>query len=412
MSASTNRFARVPTLLLALCLIAQAGVARAQDTVAVMAQRLTDARTPVTTKTQICERLMEMGPAAAPATGALATLLQSPDPNLRDYAVTTLSRIGPGAKDALPALTAMSRNDPSPDLRGLAQSAIRKIGGGVAGGGTPPAPTAPARPQAPQPAPFAPGRPSPPPGALAATRVAPRPALVEHNGQHFAWASPADWRGQDTMAGVDLASADGTMRVQSALLMRTPGRTTPRDFLMRAVAIGAADVRVIAVRDLPAVMSGYRIPWESQEYDLTYVVQGRTLKATWVVGVVNVMGMSYDAFVSGYDAPVTTFDQAALFLAVIARSIRATGPVGGEVMLPRNHPLDNSALIESWRQKGLSQDRISQAQREGTMGYERMYDPQVGRYYNMPFETYDGTVGGYRNPARPNEILVKPKAGY
>jgi hypothetical protein len=242
--------------------------------------------------------------------------------------------------------------------------------------------------------------------------VSARPALVEHNGQYFAWAAPADWRGQDALAGVDLSSADGAMRVQSALLMRTQGSTTPRDFLMRALAMGATDVRVLAVRDLPAVMSGYRIPWESQEYDLTYVVRGRTVKATWVVGVVNVMGMSYDAFVAGYDAPVNTFDQAALFLAAIARTIHPTGPVGGHVMLPQNHPLDNSALIESWRQKGVSEGRISQARREGTMGYERMWDPQTNHYYNMPFETYDGTVGGYRNPARPDEILVKPKAGY
>ncbi len=239
-----------------------------------------------------------------------------------------------------------------------------------------------------------------------------RPVLVEHHGQYFAWAAPADWRGQDALAGVDLASPDGSMRVQSALLMRTPGRTTPRDFLMRALSLGAVDIRVLAVRNLPALMSGYRIPWESQEYELTYAVRGRALKASWVVGVVNVMGMSYDAFVAGYDAPVNTFDQSALYLAAITRSIRATGPVGGHVNLPQNHPLDNSALSESWRQKGLSEDRISQARREGTMGYERMWDPELDRYYNMPLETYDGTVGGYRNPARPSELLVKPKAGY
>jgi hypothetical protein len=104
-------------------------------------------------------------------------------------------------------------------------------------------------------------------------------------------------------------------------------------------------VRVPAV--LPAIMSGYRIPWQSQEYDVTYQARGRALRATWVVGVVNVMGVSYDAYVMSYEAPPNTFDQSARHLAAIAHTIRATGP-----------------------------------------------------------------VGGYRNPARPNEILVKPKAGY
>ncbi|MDQ2977396.1 MAG: hypothetical protein M3R69_18540 [Acidobacteriota bacterium] len=56
-------------------------------------------------------------------------------------------------------------------------------------------------------------------------------------------------------------------------------------------------------------------------------------------------------------------------------------------------------------EKRLSQDRIAKAQREGMMGYERMVSPTTGRYYNMPLETYDGTVGGYRNPNHPEEIL-------
>jgi len=71
----------------------------------------------------------------------------------------------------------------------------------------------------------------------------------------------------------------------------------------------------------------------------------------------------------------------------------------------RNRPLDNSGLMESWERKNLSQDRISRAQRKGMMGYEPMVSPTTGRNYNMPLESYDGTVGGYRNPDHPDEIL-------
>jgi hypothetical protein len=74
----------------------------------------------------------------------------------------------------------------------------------------------------------------------------------------------------------------------------------------------------------------------------------------------------------------------------------------------QNHPLDNSALIESWRQKGISEDRITQAWREGMMGYERTMDPITGKMHNMPIEAYNGAKGGYLNPEGPRELLVKP----
>jgi hypothetical protein len=42
------------------------------------------------------------------------------------------------------------------------------------------------------------------------------------------------------------------------------------------------------------------------------------------------------------------------------------------------------------------------------MGYEEMQSPATGERYEMPLEAYDATVGGYRNPERPREILVRP----
>lgn len=32
--------------------------------------------------------------------------------------------------------------------------------------------------------------------------------------------------------------------------------------------------------------------------------------------------------------------------------------------------------------------------------------------YELPFEHYDAKVGGYRNPNRPTELLVKPPPGH
>ncbi|MDA8161470.1 MAG: hypothetical protein M0022_00980 [Desulfobacteraceae bacterium] len=54
-------------------------------------------------------------------------------------------------------------------------------------------------------------------------------------------------------------------------------------------------------------------------------------------------------------------------------------------------------------------DRISKEHREGTMGQERLKDPETGRIYTMPLNKYDPTAGGYRNPKRPDELLVPTK---
>ena len=45
------------------------------------------------------------------------------------------------------------------------------------------------------------------------------------------------------------------------------------------------------------------------------------------------------------------------------------------------------------------------------MGYERVKDPETGRVYEMPLESWDGAAGGYRNPQRPEEILQPTAPG-
>jgi len=80
-------------------------------------------------KGETCLQLMDLGPNAAPAVPALISLLNSQDEMLRDYAVTTLDRIGPAARNALPALRRTAAKDTSAEIRELARSAIAKISG-------------------------------------------------------------------------------------------------------------------------------------------------------------------------------------------------------------------------------------------------------------------------------------------
>ena len=244
-----------------------------------------------------------------------------------------------------------------------------------------------------------------------------RPTLETHRGRYFRWAAPAGWKSSETTNGVELFSPDGRTRVMFALLMRSQGNMTPRDFLLGTLPKlpGYGNVRLISARGLPEQRSG--IPgtaWKVIEADLSYTYGGAQVNSTWTSGVNGYYGM-YDAMLLGYQAPAREWPQARLFLPAVARSITITNPgqVAGNdrLIMPRNNPLDNSALLRSWREKGLSEDRISKARREGTSGYERLKDTQTGRIYEMPLEAYDPTLGGYRNPVRPTERLHQTQPG-
>jgi hypothetical protein len=214
----------------------------------------------------------------------------------------------------------------------------------------------------------------------------------------------------ETMSGVDLLAPDGMTFVSSALLANGFGHTTPRQFLemmMQQVNPSARVVSAARLGDQPGIVSA----WHIEEYEMQAAVQGIAVRAAATVGISSAYGR-YFATMTLYQAPAATWERDRTWLPAVAQSVAVTNPreVAGadRVMLPRNNPLDSSGLIESWRQRGLSEDRISQARREATMGYELMQDASTGRSYNMPYEAYDATVGGYRNPMRPTELLEKP----
>ena len=241
-----------------------------------------------------------------------------------------------------------------------------------------------------------------------------RPVLEVHQGNYFRWSAPQGWFMHETTNGVDLASPDGKTLVSSALLVGSYGRMTPRNFLNMMLRQINPTAKVVGSKPLPNQPGLMGTFWKIEEFSVTANTKGAPVQMVITVGVSEAYGR-YSATMTLYQAPVSSWQQDKTWLPAITQSIVVTNPrqLAGQdkVTLPRNNPLDNSGLIESWRRKGMSEDRISQARREGMMGYTRMEDPQTGRKYNMPLETYDGTVGGYRNPKRPTELLRKAPTG-
>ena len=217
----------------------------------------------------------------------------------------------------------------------------------------------------------------------------------------------------ETTNGVDLSAPHGKTLVSSALLVGSFGRMTPRHFTGATLQKVNPSAQIVSSRQLPN-QPGIMAPWQVEEFSISATAGGVPIRMQATVGVSEAFGR-YSATITLVQAPAASWEREKTWLPAVAQSIVVTNPrqVAGQdkVRLPRNNPLDNSGLIESWRQKGLSEDRISQARREGTMGYTRLEDPSTGRKYNMPLEAYDGTVGGYRNPMRPTELLRKSPAG-
>lgn len=54
----------------------------------------------------------------------------------------------------------------------------------------------------------------------------------------------------------------------------------------------------------------------------------------------------------------------------------------------------NASSEDSFSQRGSSDDNLSEARREATMGYENVYDAQTGEHYEAPLSSYN-TVGPY-----------------
>ncbi len=248
----------------------------------------------------------------------------------------------------------------------------------------------------------------------AISEQAPRPALAVVQGRYFRVSMPDGWRFVETTNGFEAHSPDGVTGASSAFLVNAPGRSNPRAFLEFVLGmLNYPDARIVAWETVPAEPAFMTFVWERAYGEIAFTYRGTPVRAGMIVGVTNGYG-SYAGSVTAAQAPVGRWQDDRAYLMRVAQSAIITNPreVAGldHVQLPKNIPHDYvfGSYNKSFEARGLSQDRISQARREGMMGYELMESATTGRRYEMPLETYDGTIGGYRDPNRPNEILVRP----
>ena len=241
--------------------------------------------------------------------------------------------------------------------------------------------------------------------------------MKSRRGSYFAWKAPNGWKVSETINGVDLSSPSGKSAVIYAILMRSQGTITPMKFLgmMLSRLPGYSNFKLVSSKNLPDQPSG--IPgssWKIIEAEIDYTVSNKPVRGIWTCGINNYYGM-YNAFIGGYHSVATEWPHSKFYLSEMERSISIINPrqvAGNDTLIPaQNHPLDNSGIIESGKLRGESMDRISKERREGTMGQKRLKDPETGQIYTMPLNKYDPAAGGYRNPKRPDELLVPTEPG-
>jgi hypothetical protein len=255
--------------------------------------------------------------------------------------------------------------------------------------------------------------------AHAETPAQERPALLVRQGTYFRYALPPGWQATETTNGVEMAAPDRVTGASFSLLMGGFGEATPESFLQMVVQGTPVYVNphIERMRPLPDQPGFMGFVWKVGETELTYEYLGVPCRAHATVAVMQGMGQ-YAAMIRAYQAPARSFARDRYWLPATAETVVITNPqqVAGidRIELPKGTPHDYiyGEFNRGWQERGLPNDRISRNQQEGTMGYERMIDPETGQLYDMPLEKYDASRGGYRNPNRPDEILERAPVGW
>lgn len=252
------------------------------------------------------------------------------------------------------------------------------------------------------------------PAAAAAWSGPKRPALEYRQGRAFACAVPQGWRVNETDNGIEIVAPDGVTAVVGSIVLGAAGQPTPESYLRQNLArVGQPDARFVSVRpaeEWPGPTPDFT--WKGIEAEIESRQNGRPIHIRATSHILQGAGQ-YSAIVTGAQSPSQEWDAVKDWLPRVRDSIRLTnGAIPGASMaaaLPRGIRHDDiyGRFNDAWSAREVPAADLSQARREGTMGYVRLIDPETDRIWELPLEAYDPTVGGYRNPVKPDLLLLK-----
>lgn len=254
------------------------------------------------------------------------------------------------------------------------------------------------------------------PGAARAWNGPRRPALEYRRGRVFGYLLPQGWRVNESDNGIELVAPDGVTAVVGSIVLGAAGQPTPEGYLRDNLArVGQAGARFVSVRpaeEWPGPAPGF--VWRGIEAEIESQQNGRPTHIRATSHVLQGAGQ-YSAIVTGAQSPREQWEAVRDWLPRVRDGIRiVNGSIPGASMaaaLPRGirHDEIYGRFNDAWTARQVPAADLSQARREGTMGYVRLVDPETDRIWELPLEAYDPTVGGYRNPAKPDLLLQRAR---
>ncbi|RJX34142.1 MAG: hypothetical protein C4516_00370 [Oxalobacter sp.] len=238
-----------------------------------------------------------------------------------------------------------------------------------------------------------------------------RPILLRKQGRVFAYSLPKGWQVNETSNGIDITAPDQLTGVSSSIVFGMYGNQTPEGHF-RAVlsSIPLRNVQILKKTPTPSSPGPYGLRWQGIEIEFKASSNGRPIRVRAISHVLQGAGQ-YTAILTGVQGPVAKWDSLKLWLPQVRDSIVLTNPSVPAASMVRSMPKGTrhddiyGRYNKSWAARGVSQDRMAKARREGTMGYTRQRDEATGQIYDVPLDAYNASRGGYVNPVRPTELL-------
>ncbi len=237
--------------------------------------------------------------------------------------------------------------------------------------------------------------------------------LEIYRGRVFSVSKPSDWKVIESANGIDVydPSSNETVGIGGAVLIGAAGQATPMQFADGYLStLGVQVEKVVREQMLPSEPGAMGTQWQRGVKEYILLRKGARLHVQLYVAVCNGWGQ-FSTQVKQMYSPASEWAKWESTLSAMAESLKIIdgSAVGGvremAASLPKNNPADSSSIMSTWENKMASDTRISQGQQEAMMGYQRGLSESTGRYHDVPLNTYDPTIGGYRNPDNPNEML-------
>ncbi|MDP3999823.1 MAG: hypothetical protein Q8Q11_00080 [bacterium] len=240
--------------------------------------------------------------------------------------------------------------------------------------------------------------------------------LTPYQGDVFAIKKPGSWKVTDNLNAIETSDPDDPLTgVSGSIILGAFGEQTPDGHLRQVLdSIGATEVRYEHRSAEERVKERWTgLTWVIRTQTFTFRdANGNRVKAKASAGVLQGSGQ-YVAMISSFQTTPDKWGRWAPALERIMQTILITDGkrAGGydKVRLPTAADVrsDSSPLMESWEYRNRSGDHNSQGFSDATLGQESgLVSSSSGTSYTLPLADYDPTVGGYRNPDQPSEILV------